>query len=236
MAHKAADLKAANAELSQYASVVSHDLRTPLRAIHNYTDFLGEDLETSLSGDQKSYLDGLSRAVREAEALIEALLQLARTGQQRIATKPLDLGPFLQTLLASLQLPAEAELIVADHWPTVMAEPTLLRQVLDNLILNGLKFNRSPRKRIELGWQPAGPAGYELFVRDNGIGIAPRYQEQIFRPFQRLHTHQEYEGTGIGLAIVAKAIQKLRGSIRVESNLGQGSVFYITLAGSTVEV
>jgi PAS domain S-box-containing protein len=236
LARKAADLEAANAELSQYASIVSHDLRTPLRAIHNYADFLREDLEASLSGDQKAYLDGLGRAVREAEELIEALLQLARTGQQSVSTEPIDLGAFLPALLVSLRLPAEAEVIVADHWPTVMAEPILLRQVLQNLILNGLKFNRSPAKRIELGWRPAGAAGYELFVRDNGIGIARRYQEQIFRPFQRLHTRYEYEGTGIGLAIVAKAVQKLRGSIRVESNPGQGSTFFVILPSPSMEV
>jgi signal transduction histidine kinase len=119
--------------------------------------------------------------------------------------------------------------IIQDDWPSIQAIPTLLRQIFENLIRNAVKFNRSPRKRIEVGWQPGGNGRIELFVRDNGIGIDPRHYEQIFRVFQRLHTRDEYGGTGLGLAIVKKAASKLRGTVRVESKVGEGSTFFVSL-------
>ena len=97
------------------------------------------------------------------------------------------------------------------------------------MIKNWVKFNHSPRKRIEIGWRPFKEGAYELFVRDNGIGIEPRYHEQIFGVFQRLHTRKEYDGTGLGLAIVKKATGKLHGSVRIESEPGKGSTFYIVI-------
>ncbi len=242
MQQQAAELEAANAELSQYAYVVSHDLKTPLRAVHNYADFLREDLEATLDGDQKAYMDGLGRAVREAEDLVEDLLELSRVGRRSVPVETVDVGAFLRELLAILSLPAEVEIVMADDWPTIVVEPVSLGQIFQNLIGNAVKFNTSPHKRVELGWQPAplpcsdgGGAGgggvqaYEFFVRDNGIGIDPHYHEQIFRVFERLHTSEEYEGTGIGLAIVKKAASKLGGSVRVESEPGEGSTFFVTL-------
>ena len=108
-------------------------------------------------------------------------------------------------------------------------EPVLLRQIFQNLISNATKFNRAPRKRIELGWRLAGEHDCELYVRDNGLGIDPRYAEQIFQIFQRLHTQQEYEGTGIGLAIVKKAVSRMGGTVHVTSTPGEGSTFFVTL-------
>jgi signal transduction histidine kinase len=214
--------------LSQYAYIVSHDLRAPLRAVRNYADFIREDLEGTLDGEQKAYLDGLGRAVHEAEELIEDLLKLSRLDRHNVQMETVDLGLFLRELIASLDLPAEVETVMGDGWPTLEVEPTLLRQIFQNLIDNAIKFNDSPRKRVELDWRPA-EEGYELFVRDNGIGIKPRYQAQIFRMFERLHTWEEYEGTGIGLAIVKKAAGKLGSSVRLESQPGQGSTFFVTL-------
>jgi len=235
---RAAELEEANAELSQYAYVVSHDLKTPLRAVHNYADFIREDLEATLDGDQKMYLDGLGRAVQEAEVLVEDLLELSRIGRLSVPIETVDVGAFLRELMAILGPPADVEIVMADDWPTIVVEPVLLGQIFQNLIGNAVKFNDAPHKRVELGWQPAsppaggtegGPQAYEFFVRDNGIGIEPRYHEQIFRAFERLHTKEEYEGTGIGLAIVKKAASKLGGSVRVESKPGQGSTFFVTL-------
>jgi light-regulated signal transduction histidine kinase (bacteriophytochrome) len=233
---RAAELEEANAELSQYAYVVSHDLKTPLRAVHNYADFLREDLEAILDGDQKMYLDGLGRAVQEAEVLVEDLLELSRIGRRGVPVETVDVGVFLRKLLAILSLPADVEIVMADDWPTIVVEPVLLGQIFQNLIGNAVKFNTSPHKRVELGWRPVARSEtghsaerYEFLVHDNGIGIAPRYHEQIFRVFERLHTSKEYEGAGIGLAIVKKAASKLGGSVRVESKLGEGSTFFVTL-------
>ncbi len=132
-------------------------------------------------------------------------------------------------LTQSLDLPPEVEIVIGDELPVIKAGHSLLRQIFQNLIINAVKFNRSPRKRVELGGLPPGKDLCEMFVRDNGIGIDARYHEQIFRVFHRLHTSEEYEGTGIGLAVVKKAVNRLHGSIRVESTPGQGSTFFVSL-------
>jgi signal transduction histidine kinase len=228
-------LQAANEELNSFAYVVSHDIKAPLRAIRNYADFLHEDLADSLDGDQKRYINGLAHAVHEAEVLVEDLLALSRISRINFQIDKVNIGAFLHELVTSLDLPPDVEIKWGQDWPTIATEAVLLRQIFQNLILNGVKFNQSSPKVIELGWLPAGEDDYDLFVRDNGIGIAERHQEQIFRVFQRLHTSQEYEGTGIGLAIVEKAAKKLGGSVRVESSSGQGSTFFVTLPKAHLE-
>ncbi len=229
LAIEADELQEANEELSQYAYVVSHDLKAPLRAVRNYSDFLREDLEGTLHGDQKAYLDGLNRAIGQGEALIDDLLAFSRVGRWIEPVESLDLGTFLKTLSTSLEFDREIEVVMANDFPTIEAGPTLVTEIFENLISNAAKFNDSAHKRIEIGWRPAGDMAYELFVRDNGIGVEPRYHEQIFRVFQRLHTSAEYQGTGVGLAIVKKAVSKLHGSVRVESQAGEGSTFFVTL-------
>ncbi len=237
---QAAELEAVNAELSQYAYVVSHDLRAPLRAIRNYADFIREDLQASdvghsvLDEDVTLYLNGLNKAVREADALVQDLLALSRIGRKRRPTQSVDVGKFLQKLILPLDT-QDVEVVMPDHWPTIKVEPILLGQVFQNLIDNAIKFNHASPKRVELGWRvldkAEGLAGssYEFFVRDNGIGINPRYHEKIFHVFERLHTPDEYDGTGAGLAIVKKAVNQLGGTVRVESELGCGSTFYFTI-------
>jgi PAS domain S-box-containing protein len=232
LAVKAGDLEAANEELSQYAYVVSHDLKAPLRAIANYSGFLWEELEKTLSSEQKGYLGKLNLAVRQGEKLVEDLLEFSGVGRSRAPSESVNIGAFLQQLMVSLALPPDVEIVMPSEWPTIYIDPTLLRQVFQDLIKNGIKFNHSPCKRIEIGWRPLGDGAYELFVRDNGIGIERRHREKIFGVFQRLHTRDKYEGTGLGLAIVKKAIGKLHGSVHIESKPGEGSTFYIVLPKS----
>ena len=226
---KAAELEEANADLAQYAYAVSHDLKTPLRGIHHYADFLCEDLEASLGDEHKAYLDGLRRAVWQAEALVDGLLELSRVGSRNLVYQAVNLNTVLQEIITSLSLPEDVDILWQGTWPTMEVEPVLLRQIFQNLISNATKFNRAPRKRIELGWRPVGEHDCELYVRDNGLGIDPRYSEQIFQIFQRLHTKQEYEGTGIGLAIVKKAVSRMGGTVHVTSTPGEGSTFFVTL-------
>jgi signal transduction histidine kinase len=226
---KAAELEEANADLAQYAYAVSHDLKTPLRGIHYYADFLCEDLETSLSAEHQAYLDGLRRAVLQAEELVNGLLDLSRVGSRNLVYQTVNLNTLLQEIIASLNLPEDVDIVWEGTWPTIEIEPVLLRQILQNLISNAAKFNCAPRKRIELGWRLVGGHDCELSVRDNGLGIEPRYTEQIFQMFQRLHTRQEYEGTGIGLAIVKKAVSRMGGTVHVTSTPGEGSTFRVTL-------
>ena len=181
LSKKAADLEIANAELGQYAYVVSHDLKTPLRAIHNYADFLRDDLEEILEGDHLEYLAGLIEAVNEAEALVDDLLELSRIGRKEVPLEKIDLQPFLQDLLDAIDQPPNIEIRLAETWPTIEAETSLLRQIFQNLIQNSLKFNQSSPKMVSLGWQAVQGGRYEFFVHDNGIGIKNDYQDRIFQ-------------------------------------------------------
>jgi len=226
---KATELEEANADLDQYAYAVSHDLKTPLRGIHHYADFLHEDLEESLGDEHKGYLHGLRRAVLQAEALVDGLLELSRVGSRDLTYRAVNLSTLLQEIIASLNLPEDVDILWQETWPTIEVEPVLLRQIFQNLLSNAIKFNRAPRKRIELGWRPVGEHDCELYVRDNGLGIDPRYAERIFQLFQRLHTKQEYDGTGIVLAIVKKAVSRMGGTVHVTSTPGEGSTFFVTL-------
>jgi PAS domain S-box-containing protein len=226
---KATELREANAELSQYAYVVSHDLKAPLRAINNYASFLRKDIRLALENEHKEYLDALGHAVQEANELVQALLEFSHIGRGNSSFERIATGTFLKELIISLSLPDDVKITMVDDWPTIEADSILLRQVFQNLIDNAVKFNDSAQICIELGWRQCSDGRYEFAVSDNGLGIEPRYREQIFRVFERLHTRKDYGGTGIGLAIVKKAASILGGMIRVESKLGEGSTFIITL-------
>lgn len=224
-----AETKRVNEELSQYAYAVSHDLKGPLRAIRNYAEFLYEDLADTLTGEQKKYLEGLKTAVDQGDNLINDLLNLSRIDRVPLEMEAADVPGVVAEVRSLLDLPAEVDITVDMKWPDFSVNRTLLKQILQNLISNGVKFNERNPKRIEIGWQAAPEDNIDIFVRDNGIGIEPQYREQIFRIFQRLHTDRGYEGTGIGLAIVQKAANKLGGSVRLESKPGKGSTFYVRL-------
>jgi PAS domain S-box-containing protein len=229
MARQLSETERINEELSQYAYAVSHDLKDPLRAIRNYADFLYEDLADSLSGIQKKYLEGMQKAVLQGEQLIGDLLDLSRIGALVLEHETADVPGLVDEIQALLGAPPDVDFAVDPEWPSFHADRTLLKQILQNLISNAIKFNRRTPKQIAIGWQPAPEDCIELFVRDNGIGIAPQYREQIFRIFQRLHTQREYEGTGIGLAIVRKAAYRLGGSVRLESDPETGTTFFVML-------
>jgi len=219
----------ANEELSQYAYAASHDLKGPLRAIRNYADFLAEDLADTLTGEQKKYLDGMIKAVQQGDDLINDLLNLSRIDRFELEREKADIPAIVDEIRALLGVSSDIQISVESRWPTLRSDYRLLRQILHNLIDNAVKFNRRSPREVAVGWQPAAQDYIELFVRDNGIGIAPQYAEQIFRIFQRLHTREDYDGTGIGLAIVRKAAHKLGGTVRLESEPEKGSTFYVLL-------
>ena len=141
----------------------------------------------------------------------------------------MDMGVFLKGLIASLHLSPDIEVVMAKDWPPIEADKAILRHAFEDLIINAVKFNDSSSKRIEIGWSPVGKNRFEVFVRDNGIGVDPRYHEHIFGGFERLHGKDTYEGLGLGLATVKKATGKLHGSVRMESTPGKGSTFFVTL-------
>ncbi|MES2356122.1 MAG: ATP-binding protein [Pseudomonadota bacterium] len=223
------ELTRVNEELSQYAYVVAHDLRSPLRAMRNYTDFLLEDFGSSAGEEQQVYFTGLKKALHQGELLVTDLLEYASVGRRETSFRPIDLGTLLHDTIDLMTLSEDADVIWNDSWPTVRGDYTLLKQVFQNLLSNAIKFNQANPKQITLGWRALNERECEVFIRDNGIGIDAKYYEHIFRMFQRLHTDNEYPGTGIGLAIIKKAITRLEGNIRIESMPGQGSTFFVTL-------
>jgi PAS domain S-box-containing protein len=223
------ELKQAQEELSQYSHILSDDLRAPLRAIRNYAEFFREDMEETLNGDQKLYMDGIGRAAGEAEHMVQDLLEFSRIEREGIAIKKVRMDVFLRELIDSLPVLSGVNVVIANDWPTIEVQASLLYNIFYRLIDNAIKFNKSPQKLIEIGWKPADGEHYEFYVRDNGIGINLRYREKIFGLFERLYTSEEYQGTGIGLAVVKKCADKLGGSIRLESEPGEGSTFFVTL-------
>jgi len=229
LAEKLAELTGVNQELSEYAYAVSHDLKAPLRAVRNYTDFLIADAAETLDGEANQYLEGLKKAVSQGERLINDLLVFSRIGRVPLEAEPIEIPQLLKEIRSFLRVSSDVEMIAPDNWPTIEADRTLLKQIFQNLISNAVKFNDLKQKRVEVGWRDGTENRIEIFVRDNGIGIEPQYTEQIFRVFQRLHTQKAYEGTGIGLAVVKKAAASLGGQVRLESIPGEGSTFFVEI-------
>jgi len=233
---KVVELEQKIQELDQFAYSASHDLKAPLRAIQNYSHFLFEDLFESLSGEQKKYLEGLKVAAGQGQKLIDDLLAYSRISRTKIKAEKIDIPAMINEVKSFLDLSSDIDLSVQSKWPLLETDHMLLSQILKNLISNAVKFNPSTTKRVDIGWKQANTNGYiEIFVRDNGIGFDPQYQKQIFDIFKRLHTNKDYEGTGIGLAIVKKAAFELGGMVRVESAAGKGSTFYVSLPKSKLK-
>jgi PAS domain S-box-containing protein len=225
-------LRASNQELTEYAYAVTHNLKAPLRAIQNYVDFLFEDLADTLEGEPKTYLEGIKNAVIQGNNQFEDLEALYHIKNYEANFEQFEMRELLNEIQSMFRNNSDQKLIFTQNWPVFKCERFLLRQILIHLISNGFKFNRADIKRVEVGWQPSANGRIEIFVRDNGIGIELPHQEQIFKIFRRLHTDREYAGTGIGLAIVKRAAQRIGGTLRVESAVGEGSTFYVNLPNS----
>ena len=227
-----ADLESANHDLEAFAYTVSHDLRAPLRAIQGYAAAFGLDFEKDLQPEAKNYLGRISDASRRMEALLSDMLQYSRVSRTEIQLSRVSLQAALGDATHELQADiknSQAEILLEPVLPDVTAHSTLLTQVLANLLSNALKFVPSGiRPRIQILARERD--GFvRVSVIDNGIGIAPEYREKIFGVFQRLHTEAEYPGTGIGLAIVQKAMLRMNGRVGIDSPSGGGSCFWIEL-------
>jgi len=181
-------------ELSQFAYVASHDLKAPLRAIHNYTDFLREDLEETLDSEPREYLDGLTQAVRQGETLIDDLLAFSRIERVKQSIEQIDLGAFVKEIQSELEATEEVEISVVENWPVIEGDKSLLTQVLSNLLGNAIKFNKSDEKRVELGWRSLEDNFIELSVRDNGIGIDPPIMNRYSEFFSGCTTEKNLRG------------------------------------------
>jgi len=225
------ELERSNKELEQFAYVASHDLQEPLRMVSSYTQLLERRYGDKLDDKGRTFIayavDGATRMQR----LINDLLEFSRISTRGKPLQPVDVNRVLGAVRGNLSLAIQevGALVTNDELPTVMADETQLVQLLQNLIGNAIKFHGGERPQVHVSAQAAATE-WIFAVRDNGIGIAPEYFERIFVIFQRLHARGEYPGTGIGLAVCRRIVERHGGRIWVESTPGQGSTFFFALS------
>lgn len=226
-----AELTRANAELEHFAYLIAHDLRAPLRAITGFSEILLEDHSSSLDADARNYLLRTQSAAQHMASMIDDLLDLSHLTRRELRREPVDLASLAAEVVDELRQgqPERRAEVVIDPDLRVEGDPRLLRVALGNLLDNAWKFTSdNTEARIEFGAaQNAGERTY--FVRDNGAGFDMAYADKLFRAFQRLHTSVEFEGSGIGLAAVARVVERHGGRIWAESEVGEGATFYFTL-------
>ena len=224
------ELARSNSELEQFAYVASHDLQEPLRMVASYTQLLGKRYGEKLDGDAKEFMGYIVDGAGRMKQLIEDLLAYSRVGTRGREFAPVSLESVLKKALSNLRSAIEdsGTAVTSDLLPEVMADESQLGQLLQNLIGNALKFRGEAAPRIHVSCASLDKE-WEIAVRDNGIGIEPQYFERIFMVFQRLHDKGQYPGTGIGLAICKKVVDRHGGQIWVTSKPGEGSSFHFTL-------
>ena len=234
VAERTAELQRSNEELQQFAYIVSHDLTEPLRTVASYVQLLAKRSQGTLDADMQEFIGFAVDGAQRMQQLIQDLLAYTRaTGAEQKLTA-VDCEAVLAHVLGDLQMAitdSKAE-VTHDPLPTIPGDAKQVGLVLQNLIGNALKFRSTTPPHIHVSARPEG-AMWLLSVRDNGIGIDPQYAEQIFQVFRRLHTRSEYSGTGIGLAICKKIIERHGGRIWVESTVGNGATFFFTLPASS---
>jgi PAS domain S-box-containing protein len=233
VAERTAMLEASNKELEAFTYTVSHDLRAPLRVIGSLVDILLTDYASKMEGEAAEFLQDLADNAKQMSRLIEDLLTFSQLSRQPIkATRiaPRKIAGEVADLLLSTE-PGEREIEIAyGDLPECRTDPSLLTQVYTNLLSNALKYTRArPTAAIEVGWNPDPGPGGTYFVRDNGVGFDMRYHDKMFGVFQRLQLPEDYEGTGVGLAIVQRIIARHGGRVWAEGQPDHGATFYFTL-------
>ncbi len=224
------ELARSNRELEEFASVVAHDLRSPLLTISGYCQLLSEEYGDRLDANGHDYLGQIVAVAARMDRLIEDILEYSRAGRSVRPLQAVDMQSVLAQAMANLEgsIRAHDAKIEIGPMPTVMGDQTQLVQLLQNLIDNGIKFRRDGSASVRVSAARTAD-GWRFAVEDNGVGIAEEHFEQIFRTFRRLHG-REYPGSGIGLAICKKIVERHRGRIWLASTVGEGTTFYFTIA------
>jgi two-component system sensor histidine kinase/response regulator len=225
-------LEAANKELEAFSYSVSHDLRAPLRHVMGFVKLLEQDAGPSLSEESLRHLTTISQSAKRMGDLIDDLLAFSRIRQSEMQQTEISLDRLVQETLNDFQVETEERNIAWEihPLPAVLADRALLRLVLVNLMSNAVKFTGArTQAQIEIGWVPGRNGETAIFIRDNGAGFDPRYAGKLFGVFQRLHSNEEFEGTGIGLANVRRIIQRHGGRVWAEGAVNQGATFYFAL-------
>lgn len=244
LARQAQELARSNSELEQFAYVASHDLQEPLRKILAFGDRLRIKSSQDLSGQSRDYLERIQAAAVRMRTLISDLLALSRVTTRPQLFVPVDLSEVARTVVSDIEVRIQQlrGQVYIDQLPTIEADPVQMSQLLQNLISNALKFYREGEPAVVKVWGTLLPTEEnrtpgdsldrqhcQIWVEDNGIGFDEKYLDRIFEPFQRLHGRGEYEGTGMGLAICRKIVERHRGEITARSTPGQGTTFIVTL-------
>jgi len=239
------ELERSNSELDSFAYIASHDLKEPLRGIHNYSNFLMEDYADVLDADGVAKLNTVVRLTQRMEDLINSLLHYSRLGRAELSCQPTNLAEVARQAIDTLKISqpqSSIEFRLPCPLPTIHCDRTQISELFTNLLTNAIKYNDKAEKWVEIGFtesdrmesgkgDPEDPLLYTFYVRDNGIGIPPQHLERVFQIFKRLHTQNQYGGgTGAGLTIVQKIVERHGGKVWVESTIGEGSTFYFTLA------
>lgn len=236
----AAQLEASNRELQQFASVASHDLQEPLRKIVVFGDRLRSKFGDQLGEQGGDYIDRMMNAAGRMRTLIDDLLEFSRVVTRARPFVAVDLAEVIREVLGDLEVLIESKGAVVDvgELPTIQADPTQMRQVFQNLIANAMKFQgEGAVPHVAIRAEPdtsRSTRGWRISVRDNGIGFEQQHAERIFAPFQRLHGRSEFGGSGIGLAIVRRIVERHGGAITAESSPGQGACFLLCLPSDDV--
>ena len=219
-----ASLEKSNKELDKFASIVSHDLKAPLRAIGNLTGWIEEDSGHELSVEARTHFEMIKQRVARMEGLINAILDYSRADRRRGADERIDLNLLVEDSVDFIGKPENVNLVVSNKLPIINSDKTRISQIFTNLIGNAIKYNDKLEPQIEVSsFEDA--EGYTFSIKDNGPGIDPQYHDRVFVIFQTLNRRDDVESTGVGLAIVKKIIDEYGGKIWVESDLGKGADF-----------
>lgn len=227
-------LEKINKELDQFAYIVSHDLKAPLRAINNLSVWIEEDLEGKMEADTKKNFDMLRGRILRLEALINGILQYSRAGRVKKEYSDIDMNLFLPDVIQNLAPPENFAIHYAQNLPHIIAEKISLEQVFSNFISNAIKYNNNPNPEITIEAEEKD-THYYFSVADNGPGIEPEFHQKIFVIFQTLQARDVVESTGVGLAIVKKILEEQGGKVWVESDKGKGAKFCFTLPKQEVD-
>jgi signal transduction histidine kinase len=228
-------LEKSRRELEAFTYSVSHDLRAPLRAVNGYARMIEEDFAAKLDAEGRRYLATIRSEARRMGQLIDDLLAFSRLGRQPLQLAPVDVAAIAREALADIPEASDARVTVRIDAPPALADRAMLRQVFVNLLSNAIKFSgNQPEILVEVGGS-VGERHNVYWVRDHGVGFDMRFADKLFGVFQRLHAAHEFEGTGVGLAIVQRVIERHGGTIRAEAEEGRGACFTFTLASTEKE-